>query len=136
MLQSLANVAKFDRASFVLRRPQPVGILAWLLVCGFACGFTGYAYAQSPQQFTGVGVDGFTSAIAAFKAAIGGSDNGTSLGSSATGFRQITWDDVPDQFAAPNHLPGDFYNVNSPRGLRLLVSGAYFVPQVSANAST
>lgn len=32
------------------------------------------------------------------------------------GRRQIDWDGVPDQFASPNNLPPNFFNVNSPRG--------------------
>jgi hypothetical protein len=30
--------------------------------------------------------------------------------------REINWDGVPDAFAAPNNLPANFFNVNSPRG--------------------
>ncbi len=94
MRQSVRN---FERSSsLLLRRCQSVGVLPWLLVCCFVWGGTGHAYAQSPQQFTGVGVDGVTSAITAFKAAIGGSDNGTSLGSSATG----PWADGTSVFGA------------------------------------
>ena len=31
------------------------------------------------------------------------------------GRREINWDGVPDNFSAPNNLPNDFFNVNSPR---------------------
>jgi hypothetical protein len=41
--------------------------------------------AQTPQVFSGTGVDGATAAIASFKAAIGGVDNGTVIGSQPTG---------------------------------------------------
>ncbi len=33
-----------------------------------------------------------------------------------TGRREINWDGVPDGFSAPNNLPPNFFNVNSPRG--------------------
>lgn len=34
-----------------------------------------------------------------------------------SGRREINWDGVPDNFAEPNNLPLDFFNVNSPRGV-------------------
>jgi hypothetical protein len=37
-------------------------------------------------------------------------------GSQPSGRREINWDGVPDGFSAPNDLPGNFFNVNSPRG--------------------
>jgi hypothetical protein len=40
---------------------------------------------------------------------------------------------VPDNFSAPNNLPADFFNVNSPRGAVFSTSGTGF--QVSADAS-
>ncbi len=40
-------------------------------------------------------------------------NNGQSF---TSGRRQIDWDGVPDQFASPNNLPPNFFNVNSPRG--------------------
>ena len=88
--------------------------------------------AQAPQVFTGTGPDGVATAIAAFKAAIGGADNGAFPGSLPTGYRQVTWDDVPDQYAEPNNLPPDFYNTVSPRGLMLNPIGYVGAFQVSA----
>jgi hypothetical protein len=52
-------------------------------------------------------------------------------GSFPTGRREINWDAVPDAVAAPNLLPPDFFNVNSPRGVVFTTSGSGF--QVSAN---
>jgi hypothetical protein len=49
-----------------------------------------------------------------------------------SGRREINWDAVPDQFAAPNNLPANFFNVNSPRGVLFTTAGIGF--QVSANA--
>ena len=34
-----------------------------------------------------------------------------------TGRREINWDGVPDALSAPNNLPANFFNVNSPRGV-------------------
>ena len=33
-----------------------------------------------------------------------------------TGRREINWDGVPDALSAPNNMPANFFNVNSPRG--------------------
>jgi hypothetical protein len=46
--------------------------------------------------------------------------------------REINWDGVPDAFSAPNNMPADFFNVNSPRGAVFSTPGTGF--QVSANA--
>src|SRR5215217_3537760 len=41
-------------------------------------------------------------------------NNGQSF---TSGRREINWDGVPDNFSAPNFMPNDFFNVNSPRGV-------------------
>ena len=46
--------------------------------------------------------------------------------------REINWDAVPDAFSAPNNLPANFFNVNSPRGAVFSTGGTGF--QLSANA--
>src|SRR5437867_8880878 len=53
-------------------------------------------------------------------------------GSFGSGRREINWDGVPDPFSAPNLLPANFFNVNSPRGVVFTTPGTGF--QVSANA--
>ena len=45
-----------------------------------------------------------------------GALNPNVAGSFASGRREISWDGVPDNFSAPNDLPANFFNVNSPRG--------------------
>jgi hypothetical protein len=44
--------------------------------------------------------------------------------------REINWDGVPAGFSAPNNLPANFFNVNSPRGVVFSTSGTGF--QVSS----
>jgi hypothetical protein len=51
-----------------------------------------------------------------FRADLGGANNGVN-GSFTTGRREINWDGVPDGFSAPNALPNNFFNSNSPRGV-------------------
>ena len=53
--------------------------------------------------------------VDAFRADLGGANNGVG-NSFPTGRREINWDGVPDNFAAPNDLQADFFNKNSPRG--------------------
>ncbi|SRR6266566_3260638 len=61
-----------------------------------------------------------------------GSLNPNVAGSFGTGRREINWDDVPDALSAPNLLPSNFFNANSPRGVEFSTPGTGF--QVSANA--
>lgn len=70
-----------------------------------------------------------------YKQLLGGVDNGTAPGQHDTGYREITWDGVPDELAAPNFLPGDFFNSDAEPRAR----GAFFSTpgegiQVSADA--
>jgi hypothetical protein len=45
-----------------------------------------------------------------------GALNPNVAGSFPSGRREISWDGVPDNFSAPNDMPGNFFNANSPRG--------------------
>jgi len=63
-------------------------------------------------------------------------DFGTNNGVGGTfphGRREINWDAVPDARSAPNLLPANFFNSNSPRGAVFFTLGTGF--QVSANSS-
>lgn len=84
-------------------------------------------------SFSAAGADAASiqSAVDAYRAALGPLNPNTA-GSFATGRREINWDGVPDAFSAPNNLPANFFNVNSPRGGVFSTPGTGF--QVSANA--
>jgi hypothetical protein len=64
-----------------------------------------------------------------FRADVGGTNNGVG-GTFTSGRREINWDGVPDSFSAPNNLPANFFNSNSPRGAIFSTPGSGF--QVSA----
>jgi hypothetical protein len=77
-----------------------------------------------------------TALVASYRDLLGGEDNGGIPGSHRTGRREINWDGVPDDLAAPNFLPADFFNAaDSPRarGARLTTPGTGV--QVSADSS-
>ena len=61
-----------------------------------------------------------------------GTLNANVAGSFPSGRREINWDGVPDALSAPNNLPANFFNVNSPRGVVFSTPGTGF--QVSANS--
>ncbi len=55
-----------------------------------------------------------------------GTLNANVAGSFGGGRREINWDGVPDVFSAPNQLPANFFNVNSPRGVVFSSGGGGF----------
>jgi hypothetical protein len=61
-----------------------------------------------------------------------GNNNGIGGTFFGIGRREINWDGVPDAFSAPNLLPANFFNSNSPRGAVFFTPGTGF--QVSANS--
>jgi hypothetical protein len=89
------------------------------------------APAVNVQQAAGTSAAAIQSAVDAYRADLGAL-NPNVAGSFGSGRREINWDGVPDAFSAPNLLPADFFNVNSPRGAVFTTEGSGF--QVSANA--
>jgi hypothetical protein len=66
-----------------------------------------------------------------FRTDLGGGTVAGSNGSFGDLRREINWDGVPDGFSAPNNLPPNFFNSNSPRGAEFSTPGSGV--QVSAN---
>lgn len=87
----------------------------------------------APVTFSAAGTTaadaGLQAAVGNFRSALG-AQNPNAPGSVGSGRREINWDGVPDARAAPNNLPADFFNVNSPRGVVFSTPGTGF--QVSA----
>ena len=80
-------------------------------------------------------------AVDAFREDLG-PNNGIG-GSFVSGRREINWDGVPNGASAPNELQADFFNVNSPRGVKFSSTAGPFLGigntqpfQVSATAAS
>jgi|CXWL01.1.fsa_nt_gi hypothetical protein len=88
----------------------------WMLApCLLMCASVSVA-APVIRQGSGANPSALQSIVDLFRADLGGVNNG--VGNSFTsGRREINWDGVPDNFAAPNDLPNDFFNNDSPRGV-------------------
>lgn len=110
-----------------------------LVIMGVGLVLSHYIYAPPPSAAAslrriaaGATPADIQATIDQFRADLG-ANNGTG-GGSLSGRREVNWDDVPDNFAAPNSLSADFFNTNLPRGLVLSApNGTTF--QVSANAT-
>jgi len=81
------------------------------------------ASGATPADIQGA-VDGFRTFLGAL--------NPNAAGSFPSGRREINWDAVPDAVSAPNNLPANFFNANSPRGAVFFTEGNGF--QVSADS--
>jgi len=82
---------------------------------------------------SGANPAGIQATVDAFRTSLG-TLNLNVPGSFGTGRREINWDGVPDALSAPNNLPANFFNVNSPRGVIFGTPGTGF--QVSAAAAS
>lgn len=73
-------------------------------------------------------------AVNLFRLDLGGGNVAGPNGSFGGLRREINWDGTPDAFSAPNNLPANFFNVNSPRGVVFATPGTGF--QVSSNPAS
>ncbi|HVE59281.1 MAG TPA: VCBS repeat-containing protein [Pyrinomonadaceae bacterium] len=88
--------------------------------------------AQVTRTAAGANAAAIQATVDQFRTALGGVNNGIG-GSFISGRREINWDGVPDNFASPNNLPVNFFNVNSPRGA-VFTAGVIADLRVSANS--
>ncbi len=91
------------------------------------------AASAPPQVFeaSGAAPADIQTAVDAFRNFLGNPNN-IAGPPSATGHREINWDAVPDAFSAPNLMPANFFNKNSPRGIVFFTPGTGL--EVSANS--
>jgi hypothetical protein len=100
-----------------------IGLLLGFPSLSIGAPITFSASGANPAAIQGT-VDSFRTTL--------GTLNANVAGSFSSGRREINWDGVPDALSAPNNLPANFFNVNSPRGVVFSTSGTGF--QVSGNA--
>ena len=78
-----------------------------------------------------------TAAVEQYRQLLGGPNHGGEPGTkSATGFREINWDGVPNEQSAPNLYAGDFFNgpqAPRARGLVLSTPGTGLMVSAAAN---
>ncbi|EXI80106.1 MAG: hypothetical protein AW10_01986 [Candidatus Accumulibacter appositus] len=96
-----------------------------------ACAVAGVHAVPVVLSAAGPNAAAIQATVDAFRASLGAL-NPNVAGSFGSGRREINWDGVPNGFSAPNNLPGNFFNANSPRGVELSTPGTGL--QVSANA--
>jgi hypothetical protein len=93
---------------------------------------TGQAQADTIFSASGANAAAIQATVDAYRAALG-ILNANVAGSFSSGRREINWDGVPAAFSAPNNLPINFFNSNSPRGVVFSTPGTGV--EVSANAA-
>lgn len=104
----------------------------FLSCLGLAMAIPMTSGAQLIRSAAGANAAAITPTRDAFRVDLGGGTVAGANGSFGGLRREINWDGVPDGFSAPNNLPANFFNVNSPRGVIFSTPGTGF--QVSANA--
>src|SRR5436189_3752558 len=100
--------------------------LSSILLAGIVMFHTA-ALAVVVELGTGVNAAAITPARDAFRNDLGGGMVAGANGSFGGLRREINWDGVPDALSAPNNLPANFFNVNSPRGVVFFTPGTGFL---------
>src|SRR5438093_4844762 len=104
----------------------------WIAICAVLLVIPLFAHSQVIESAAGLTAASITPARDTFRLDLGGGTVAGANGSFGGVRREINWDGVPDAFSAPNLLPANFFNVNSPRGVVFSTPGTGF--EVSANA--
>jgi hypothetical protein len=94
--------------------PSPILFSILLLALGaLACSLSGSRGGAAPTILSGASHDAasLTAVVEEYRALFGGENNGGDPGTkSPDGFREINWDTLPDELAAPNLYAPDFFN--------------------------
>ncbi len=116
-----------------MRSSFRTGLCYFVMLLGLASGALPRTAHAVPITFSAAGINAaaIQGTVDSFRTNLG-TLNANVAGSFGSGRREINWDGVPNTFAAPNNLPANFFNVNSPRGA-VFSSSAGNAFQVSAN---
>ena len=107
--------------------PRPSAKVVALSFAAFALCSPHHAPAASiVRSFGGTTPASITPARDQFRADLGGGTTAGANGSFGGLRREINWDGVPASLSAPNFLPANFFNVNSPRGAVFSTPGTGF----------
>jgi hypothetical protein len=101
---------------------------------GCAPAATNTASQAAPVIVRGAG--DISGTIERYRQLLGGTNNGGEPGSRSGGYRELNWDSIPDELAAPNLYPSDFFNAPAApraRGAVLTTPGTGLM--VSADSS-
>ena len=105
-------------------------LLTLLMATGIVCAAPLSASAIAVYSPSGSNAASIQGSVDGFRADLG--TNNLANAPATGGRREINWDGVPAGFSDPNHLPGNFFNSNSPRGAVFETPGSGF--KVSANS--
>jgi hypothetical protein len=92
------------------RRLTVLGVALVMTMLGAGFGHGSPEAAPKPKVVKGSG--DITAKVDEFRALLG-ADNGGGPNQYPSGRREINWDSVPDDVAAPNALPSDFFNAQT-----------------------
>jgi len=111
----------------MLRKVSFTGLIVLLLLT--ACG----AGEAGPQVVTGAG--DITAVVDQYRALLGENNGGDPGTQGPSGYREINWDTLPDEFSAPNFYTSDFFNQpEAPRARGIVLNTPGEGLMVSANA--
>ncbi len=92
------------------------------------------AVATGPQPVVVSGAGDITAVVEEYRNLLG-QNNGGDPGHQTAGRREINWDGVPDEVAAPNNYPPDFFNApQAPRARGIVLNTPGAAIQVSADS--
>ena len=108
-------------------KPRFIVLLSVLPLIFSACGGP-----SEPQIVTGTG--DITGAVDQYRALLGENNGGDPGTKGPSGYREINWDTLPDEFSAPNFYEPDFFNApEAPRARGILLNTPGEGLMVSAN---
>jgi hypothetical protein len=117
--------------------PRIAIVLTGLAATGALLGSSAFGSHESRVKFPRVvkGAGDISPSVQKFRRLLG-SNNGGGPARHTGGRRELSWDAVPDQFAAPNALPASFFNAGSApraRGAVLKTPGDHVAVSADAN---